>query len=241
MNCRQAQRFINELLDGELGEKDRQELQVHLETCSGCRQLYEDLARVKEGIVPASNCEPSNRVWEELKGRLQTEVIPKLQAEATGRGAERTGPRLAGLFRTPAPVFKYALATLVLVALIAGAFYLGQYYQKSGQPELQVASQDPAIRKLQEAEFYYQKAVQSLTQALESSDNGLPPEMAEILQANLGLLDRTIDLARQAVNEQPDNLQAREYLLSAYNSKASFLNRMLEAKKSFSASGQENL
>ncbi|MDP1465796.1 hypothetical protein, partial [Klebsiella pneumoniae] len=85
------------------------------------------------------------------------------------------------------------------------------------------------------AEFYYQKAVQSLTQALESSENGLPPEMAEILQANLGLLDRTIDLARQAVNDQPDNLQAREYLLSAYSSKASFLNTMLETKKSLTA------
>lgn len=241
MNCRKAQRFINELLDGELREKDRQELQAHLDRCARCRQLQEELASIKEKIVPAAKMGPSDRVWEKLRSRLQAEVIPQLQAETTGPVRERTGRRIADLFRGPAPAFKYALASLVLVAFIAGAFYLGRYYQRSGQPEIQVASQNPAIQKLQEAEFYYQKAVQSLTQALESSENGLPPEMTEILQANLGLLDRTIDLARQAVNDQPDNLQAREYLLSAYSSKASFLNRMLETKKSLTATGLEKL
>lgn len=241
MKCRKAQRFINELLDGELREKDRQELQAHLEKCARCRELHEELASMKEKIVPAGQVEPSARVWENLRNRLQAEIIPQLQAEAAGPVKERTRTRIAELFRAPAPAFKYALATLVLMAFIAGAFFLGRYYQKPGQPELQVASQNPAIQKLQEAEFYYQKAVQSLTQALESSENGLPPEMAEILQANLGLLDRTIDLARQAVNEQPDNLQAREYLLSAYSSKASFLNTMLETKKSLTAKGLEKL
>ncbi|MCR4396926.1 MAG: zf-HC2 domain-containing protein, partial [Candidatus Saccharicenans sp.] len=215
MNCRKAQRFINELLDGELRERDRGELQAHLDRCARCRQLYEELAKIKERVVPTGGMEPSDRVWQNLKNRLQAEVIPQLQAETTGPVRERTGRRIADLFRVSAPAFKYALASLVLVAFIAGAFYLGRYYQKSGQPELQLASLNLAIQKLQEAEFYYQKAVQSLTQALESSENGLPPEMAEILQANLGLLDRTIDLARQAVNDQPDNLQAREYLLSA--------------------------
>lgn len=241
MNCRKAQRFINELLDGELREKDRQELRVHLEKCPRCRELQEDLACIKEKIMPAAKMGPSDRVWEKLRSRLQAEVIPQLQAETTGPVRERTGRRITDLFRAPAPAFKYALASLVLVAFIAGAFFLGRYYQRSGQPEIQVASQNPAIQKLQEAEFYYQKAVQSLTQALESSENGLPPEMTEILQANLGLLDRTIDLARQAVNDQPDSLQAREYLLSAYSSKASFLNRMLETKKSLTAMGLEKL
>lgn len=241
MNCRKAQRFVNQLLDGELREKDSQELQAHLERCAGCRELYEELAAIKEKIVPAGQMEPSDRLWEKLRSRLQAEVIPQLQTEKTKLLRERTGRRITVPFRPVAPVLKYALATLVVVAFMAGAFYLGRHYQQSGWPELQVASEDPAIQKLQEAEFYYKKAVQSLTEALESSENGLPPEMTEILQANLGLLDRTIDLARQAVNEQPDNLQAREYLISAYSSKASFLNRMLETKKLFTAPGLEKL
>ncbi|MCR4409502.1 MAG: zf-HC2 domain-containing protein [Candidatus Saccharicenans sp.] len=241
MNCRKAQRLINGLLDGELREKDRQELQAHLEKCARCRELQAELTGIREKIVPAGQVEPSARIWESLRNRLQAEVIPQLQVEETWAVRERTGRRITDLFRAPAPAFKYALGTLVLVAFIAGAFFLGRYNQKSGQPDLQVASLDPAIQKLQEAEFYYQKAVQSLTRAMESSEGGLPPEMIEILQANLGLLDRTIDLARQAVNEQPDNLQAREYLLSAYSSKASFLNRMLETQRSLTATGLEKL
>ncbi len=241
MNCRKARRLINELLDGELREKDRQELQAHLEKCAGCRVLYEELAMIKEKMVPAGLVEPSDRIWEKLKSRLQAEVIPRLQAEPTEPLREQTGRRITGLFRPAAPVFKYALTTLLVVTFMAGAFYLGRHYQQSGRTELQVASEDLVIQKLQEAEFYYKKAVQSLTEALESSENGLPPEMTEILQASLGLLDRTIDLARQAVNEQPDNLQAREYLISAYSSKASFLNRMLETRKIFTAPGLEKL
>lgn len=241
MNCRKAHLFINELLDGELREKDRQRLQAHLEKCSRCRELHEELVKIIEKIVPAGQVEPSDRVWKNLKNRLQAEIIPQLQAEATGPVKERTRRGVADMFRAPVPAFKYALATLVLLAFIAGAFFLGRYYQKSGQPEPRVASLNSAIQKLQEAEFYYQKAVQSLTQALESYENGLPPEMAEILQANLGLLDRTIDLVRQAVNEQPDNLQVREYLLSAYSSKVSFLNTMLETKKSLAATGPGKL
>ena len=237
MKCHKSLRLINELLDGELGEKDRNLLQAHFEECPACRQVYEDLKAMKTMVAPADELEPSERVWEKLKGRLQAEVIPQLKDRAAAVIQEKPVSKRTNWFQLPSPVFKYAAASLVFLALIAGAFFLGRNYQKPGQPEIQVASENPALQKIQEAEFYYRKAIQSLTQALESTDNGLPPGMVEVLQANLSVLDRTIDLCQQAVNDQPDNLQAREYLMSAYNSKANFLNNMLETKKSLSAPG----
>lgn len=237
MNCRKAQRLINELLDGEIADKDRQELQAHLEKCDRCRELYQDLKSIKEKMVPAEAGGPSDRVWENLKNRLQSEVLPRLQAEASRPTEESSRRKITDLFRLPVPVFRYAAASLVFLAFVFGAFYLGRHYQKPGQPDLQVASQNQTLQKLQEAEFYYKKAVQSLTQVLESPGNELPPEMTEILQANLGLLDRTIDLARQAVNDQPDNWQAREFLISAYDSKLNFLNGLLETRNSLNQPG----
>jgi len=237
MRCRKAQRLINELLDGELREKDRKRLQTHLDCCADCRQVYEDLKAIKTEVVPADSLEPSDRVWENLKSRLQAEVIPKLQVESAGPVKEQSRMKISRWFQIPMATFKYATAIFIFLVFIAGAFYLGQHYQKPVQPELQVASENTALKKIQEAELYYRKAIESLTQALQASDNGLPPEMTEVLQANLILLDRTIDLCQQAVNAQPDNLQARDYLLSAYNSKLNFLNNMLETKKSLATTG----
>ena len=240
MNCRQIHRLINDFLDGELGEKDRQQLQAHLEKCPSCRDMYEDLKAIKSGVVRAGEVEPSDRVWEKLKSRIQAEILPQLLEEPV-RAAKKPTRKISRWFGLPSPVFRYAAATLIFLFFVAGAFYLGRYYQKPGQPPVQMASQSPALQKIEEAEFYYKKAVQSLTEALESYNGGLPPELTEIVQANLNLLDRTIDLARQAVNEKPEDQQARDFLISAYNSKMNFLNNMLETKKSLTAPGLEKL
>lgn len=243
MRCHQSRRLINELLDGELREQDRRQLQAHLESCSLCRTLYEDLKAIKETFVPADEMEPSEQVWEKLKNRLQVEVIPQLGDRQAVRLSERerTSGQKSRWFKLPSPVFRYGVATLIFLALVIGAFFLGRNSGHSTRTGIKVASENPALQKIQEAEFYYHQAIQSLTRAVEESGNGLPPEMAEILQANLSLLDRTIELCQQAVNEQPDNLQVREYLLSAYNSKAGFLNNLLETRKSLSTPGLEKL
>ncbi|MGB9907446.1 MAG: anti-sigma factor family protein [Candidatus Saccharicenans sp.] len=241
MRCHQAQRLINELLDGELGAGDRRQLQAHLDSCAGCRELYQDLKAIKETVAPAAEIEPSKRIWPKLESRLRAEVIPGLQAESTRSSKAKPARGANRWFQLARPAFKAALAMFIFLIFIAGAFYLGRHYQKPGRPEVQLASGNPALKKIQEAEFYYRQAIQSLTEAVEESGNGLPPEMVEILQANLNLLDRTIDLCQQAVDEQPDNLQAREYLLSAYNSKASFLNGLLETKKSLTSPGLARL
>lgn len=240
MNCRQIHRLINAFLDGELQEKDRQKLQAHLEKCFACREVYEDLKAIKSRLVRAGEVEPSDEVWEKLKSRLQDELIPRLLEEQAGAD-KKTTREVTRWFGLPSPVFRYVAVALVFVAFVAGAFYLGRYYQKRGQPSIQVASENPALQKIQEAEFYYKKAVQSLTEALESYNGGLPPELTEIVQANLNLLDRTIDLARQAVNEKPEDPQARDFLISAYNSKMNFLNDMLETRKSLVGPGLEKL
>lgn len=241
MRCHQSRLLINELLDGELRGKDRRQLQAHLDSCRVCRELYEDLKAIREMIVPADEMEPSEQVWKKLKNRLQAEVIPQLEDRQDAVEPEKTFSQKSRWFRLPSPVFRYGVAILIFLALVTGAFFLGRNTRHSTLPGVQVASENPALQKIQEAEFYYRQAIQSLTRAVEEYGNGLPPEMTEILQANLKLLDRTIELCQQAVNEQPDNLQAREYLLSAYNSKASLLNNLLETKKSWSAPRMEKL
>ncbi len=240
MRCKKAQELINQLLDQELTGKDHQKLKAHLDRCAQCRQVYEDLKAIKTRVISADSLEPSDKVWEKLKIRIESEIIPELRAKQPAPGlVEQEKDRSRG-FQLFSPAFKYITAAFILLVFIAGAFYLGRYYQKPVQPRLEVALESQALQKLQEAEFYYQKAIESLTQALESSNGELPPQMLEVLQANLQLLDGTIELYQQVVNKRPSSLQAREYLLSAYDTKVNLLNTMLETKASLAASSRHN-
>jgi len=237
MKCHKAWRLINELLDGEIREKDRLRLEAHLKGCSACRQVYEELKAMKALVAPAEAVEPADSVWERVKNRLQAEVIPGLQEESARNAREKLAENRIPWFKQPSTAIRYAMATIVFVALVAAAFFLGRNFEKTARPQLQAAAGNPALQKIQEAEYYYKKAIESLFQAVRESENNLPPEMVEVWQANLNVLDRTIERCQQAVNDQPDNFQAREYLLSAYNSKLNFLNNMLETKKSLVAPG----
>ncbi|HEK85879.1 MAG: anti-sigma factor family protein [Candidatus Saccharicenans sp.] len=246
MNCRKALCLINDLLDDELKEKDRQLLEAHFKDCSSCRQVYEDLKAVKKVIIIADEIEPSGRVWEKVKSRLQAEVIPQFQAESfrveleaeDGKDKEKPAKKFFSWLPVRTVGFKYVLATFIILVFITGAFFLGRYYQKANEPQLQASSENQALQKIQEAELYYHKAIESLTQALQASNNNWPPEMTEVLQANIRLLDRTINLCQQAVNSQPADFQAQGYLLSAYEAKMNFLNNMLETEKSLKALGR---
>ena len=234
MKCRKAQLLINKLLDNEIKETDYHQLEAHLATCSKCCQIYNDLKVIRSGARVAAagegGTEPSSEVWEKLKGRLEAEIIPLLRKETTAEERKKemrrkTFHRLSLTNRA----WKYSAALFIILAMIAGAFFLGRHLQQPAGQKSQLADQQ-VLEKIEEAGFYYRQAIESLTEAmkLSAADNRLPPEIAEILQVNLQLLDRTIDLCQQAVNQEPDNLQARDYLLSAYNSKLNFLNNMLE-------------
>ena len=240
MRCRQAQVLINKLLDGEMEEVDYRQLQVHLAGCSKCSQIYEDLKTIKREakmeIGAEGEFEPSGAVWEKLKSKLEVEIIPGLKEKAEVKIKSEPREKSGKWWRLPRRSWRYSGALLIILVMIAGAFFVGRYHQQrpAGQKS-QLADEQRVLEKIEEAGFYYRQAIESLTEAMKLAavDNRFPPEMAEILEANLQLLDRTIDLCQQAIRQEPDNLQARDYLLNAYNSKLNFLNNMLDTTRSF--------
>jgi tetratricopeptide (TPR) repeat protein len=237
MRCSKAQKLISELLDGELGEKEQNKLQAHLRTCPECSEVYKELVLIKTSVARAESLEPSETVWEGIKTRLQSEVIASQQERQPAEVMEKPGSKLFRWFQVPRPAFRYAVATFVFLAFMAGAFYLGRYHQTATQTDKLASAQNATIQKIQEAEFHYQKATEALSQALQSAKGDLPPQMVEVLETNLKLLDRAIELCQQAVNQQPYDLKARDYLLSAYNDKMTFLNNMLETERTLISPG----
>jgi len=248
MRCHKAQLLINKLLDGELQEADYRQLKAHLADCSKCCQIYEDWKAIKSGARASAagkdGPEPSGLVWEKLKDSLEAEIIPRLKGEMdVERGREPRGKAFHWPQLAASPSWKYGAALVIVLAMVAGAFFLGRNHQPPAGQKIQLADQQQALKKIEEAAVYYRQAIESLTEAMKlaAADKSFPPEMAEILQANLQLLDRTIDLCQQAVNQEPGNLRAQDYLLSAYNSKLDFLNNMLETSRSFNSQAGNKL
>jgi cytochrome c-type biogenesis protein CcmH/NrfG len=56
--------------------------------------------------------------------------------------------------------------------------------------------------------------------------------LAEVFNRNLTAMDETIQACRQIIRQDPDNMTARAYLLSAYREKVNFLEEIMGAERS---------
>jgi len=77
------------------------------------------------------------------------------------------------------------------------------------------------MAKLREAQVYYEKAIDALSQAVGSRGGGLEPALADVFERNLSGLDRTIQVCRLMVDRDPDDPALRAHLLAAYREKVS--------------------
>jgi tetratricopeptide (TPR) repeat protein len=222
MKCADAQEWISESLDEELGANRQAELKAHLEACPECRSLAHDFAEIVRRAGNLNSPEPSPAVWPRVAAavRASREEVP---AVAPGRS-------WLGAFWAKA-AWRYAAAA-ALALVIVGAVVIRQTSWRAAAGPAQRNSAEYTLAKLGEAQGYYEKAIQSLSEAVISRDSRLPPEIAEIFKGNLAAMDETIQACRQIIEGDPGNLTARAYLLTAYREKVDTLEEMIGLERS---------
>ncbi len=222
MRCRKSQEYISRAIDGELSERERARLEKHLAACPDCRVLSEDLGRIVAGAGRLATPEPSDKVW----ANVRTELVK------TRREGERTGTARPPAFWLGAPALRYAgVAALALVLVVTGVVVglrLGRGGTIPAGPE---AREKYTLAKLDEAEGYYEKAIKALSEAFTSGKGSLAPEVAEVFDRNLSVIDATIQACRRSVLEAPDDLEARDYLMAAYTQKITVLDSALDLQR----------
>ena len=57
--------LISGYLDHELRQADEQRVRLHLEDCSSCRGVYDELARLREATMTTRFTEPDDSQWDE--------------------------------------------------------------------------------------------------------------------------------------------------------------------------------
>jgi anti-sigma factor (TIGR02949 family) len=70
LDCNQIADMISGYLDGELTQGDRQRVEVHLDSCSGCRRTCDDMQRVRRAVGDLSFEEMPPEEWSKMMNDL---------------------------------------------------------------------------------------------------------------------------------------------------------------------------
>ncbi len=221
MRCRNARKYISRHVDGELTGRKAAHLDRHLESCGECRALADDFRKIAGAAARLDSPEPSDKVWKNIRATL---TVPD-RAPAGERF------RLRPRFGLSVSALRYAGVAALAVVLIATGVVIGTRLGRQGIPEGLDSGEKYVLAKLDEAEGHYQQAIRALSEAFASGKGTLAPQVVELLERNLSVIDATIQACRTAVLEEPYDLQARNYLLAAYTEKVTLLDSALDLQR----------
>jgi hypothetical protein len=208
MSCQEHLDAIGELVDGGLEGDAAKHLERHLAECAGCRELSEDLLRLRQAASSLPPITPPERVWTELKRRLEAEQAPAYH-------------RWFAL-----PLWRPALALAAVLTLVVGSTVGVRWF---------VSEEDPAVHpgraavvqsvetELRLAEQHYERAIAGLEEIARAERDGLDPVLASTLDANLAIIDDAIKESREAIKAHPTNRLAQESLFEAFRRKVTLL------------------
>ena len=94
------------------------------------------------------------------------------------------------------------------------------------------------LSKLDEAEHYYQKAIQSLGEALAAGRKDMDPGILKVFRDNLTLINASLSACKEAVLNNPQDVESRQYLLAMYREKTDLLSQWVEQGNETALSGE---
>jgi hypothetical protein len=221
MKCTKAARWTSDYADGVLDAGKSARLERHLESCPACRELLRDFRAMAGDARGLDAPAVPVQAWTRIRARLRDGAAVPPGGKRPAFAASPFGGRR----------FVFAAGSLALTVVAAGALFFslrkGRDLVVSG-PEQQ---EERTLAKLDEAERYYELAVKSLGEALAGEKGRLSPGVVEMFEKNLDVVDATIQACRLAVRSEPDNVQARDYLLAAYKEKIVLMGDLLDMNR----------
>jgi len=213
--CKEQIERIQELVDGSLGSIRRAELEQHLASCAECRALRDDLERIRDAAAALPALSPPDGAWMQIAGRLRQEG--RIRDDAA----------------SPAPRKSYAWLGLAAAIVLAAAVSALLLFRSTPQPSVpaQTATGNPGDTKAVEAvqnevetaQQQFESAIAKMDDLRKANMNALDPQTSEVIEKNLGIIDRAIAENRAAVKAEPSSVAARETLFEVLRQKVSLL------------------
>ena len=177
---------LSEYLDGDLTQAERLELEHHLESCSSCWTIVTELKAVVDRARGLEDLPPRHDLW-----------------PAVARSAARPSRRVS-------ISFVELIAASLFVAFISGL----TVWVVTGRDRAVAPSAASSSGSTTEGEAVpvssggatYDRAVADLLQALDEGRKQLSPRTIEVMERSLATVDRAIDEAKVALDQDPGNV-----------------------------------
>ncbi len=184
---------------------------AHLEDCSDCHLLWDDIQAIRRAAKELADeeLEVPARVWTSLRARLESEGLV-FEKERGAWLSEWFG-------RAPRLVLAGAYVAVLFIAIGLVNYRLD---------ENQISKSIPVVRRsgiLVPPVAGLGNTLDGNSRVVMASFDRNRPDLAASFRANLGIVDELIAICEHAVREQPDDPMARDYLYRAYEQKAVLL------------------
>ena len=226
MNCADLNEALVDLVDGRLDGAAQRGVERHLEACANCCALVEDLRSIRAAAFMVDRREPKAETWLKVQAAIAAEPAkPRLVAGGVRRSLGEGGW----------PVWLGAAAALILATVIGLMPLINRSqapHDDSARDEAETPAAEDTVESVtaefEAAEKHYQKAIDDL-QTIASKDTGeLDPQVAQVLQKNLTVIDQAISESRAALRSQPSSANAQSGLFDALRSKVALLQQTVE-------------
>jgi putative zinc finger protein len=209
MSCRGYDNQIGDYVDGTMNEAQRASFESHLATCASCQAVVADFTVIRAAGLSLEPQLPSPQVWQRIAAAIEAEPKPPL------------GFNGAPWWRAFAP----AASIAVLVAALS--WTAAQLAPVPGQRLARVpaAEAEPTsiLAEYQLAERDLTSTIEGLERIANTDRAALDMETADVVKANLTVLDGAIGESREALEKEPENDVAQQSLFEALRNKVALL------------------
>jgi hypothetical protein len=195
MNCAEFQRGLPYIIDGS-GSAEEDE---HLRTCKVCADLVQDLRYIAEQaklLVPMED--PSPRVWNGISKSLERE------------GLVKPAPARRGLLGPQRQSWGWMIPVAAVLALAVGISLWRAHTASQAVTSNQASIQPAAVAA--DVDSDDQQVLDQLAQ--------VQPALKADFEKNLHSVNAYIRDAKNTLQENPDDNEAKQYLMQAYEQKA---------------------
>ncbi len=212
MNCQHYVSALNDLVDGTIDATTSTALDAHLAGCAPCRAMADDFRAIRAAALTLERHVPPARTWHRIAAAVGEAENPEPGPRVD---ADRRSKRFEWLSWRP-------LAAAAAVLLMLSGTWLMLRPATQPAPAATAESSSPEF-DLQNTEADYEMAIAGLEQITNAGGMELDPITAEVLKANLSVIDMAIDESRAALQTEPSSDVAQESLFAALNTKLALL------------------
>ena len=204
MNCETHEAALNDSVDGTIDAATATALEAHLAGCAQCRAMADDFRAIRAAARTLERHVPPARTWHRIADGVEADRRPRGFTWFSWR----------------------PLAAAAAILLMLSATWL--MLRPSPQPvpaATAATTTQPSSPEfdLQNTEADYEMAIAGLERITSAGGMELDPMTAEVLKANLSVIDMAIDESRAALRTEPSSDVAQESLFSALNTKLALL------------------